>query len=238
MAYILTPRDADCDTPNTLQHLFKNNQNWVAKMQAEDAEYFTRLKDQQKPQYLWIGCSDSRVPANQITGLPPGEVFVHRNIANVVVHTDLNCLSVIQFAVEVLQIRHIMVVGHYGCSGVGAALMSKRIGLADNWLRHIRDVHDQHIALIKRCAQGAEQHACLVELNAIEQAVHVCSTTIVQDAWERNQDLTVHAWVYGVHDGHLRNLGLNASSQDSLERTYKKCIEKQQAKLDGVGENP
>ncbi len=230
MAFTPPLDSLDCNTPSPLQHLFEKNQQWVAKMQAEDPEYFTRLKDQQKPQYLWIGCSDSRVPANQITGLPPGEVFVHRNIANVVVHTDLNCLSVIQFAVEVLQIRHIMVVGHYGCSGVGAALVSKRIGLADNWLRHIQDVHDQHHTLLERCAQGADQHARLVELNAIEQAVHVCSTTIVQDAWERGQPLTVHAWVYGVHDGHLRDLGLRASSPKTLEQTYKQCLEIQENK--------
>ncbi len=216
---------------DSLQHLFDNNQEWVAKVQAEDPHFFDRLKDQQKPEYLWIGCSDSRVPANQITGLPPGEVFVHRNIANVVVYSDLNCLSVLQFAIEVLQIRHIMVVGHYGCSGVGAALVNQRIGLADNWLRHVRDVRDQHQALLARTMEGEARHACLVELNAIEQAVHVCGTTIVQDAWQRGQSLNVHAWVYGVHDGRLRDLGLHATSPETLEHSYKLCLEKQMEKL-------
>ncbi len=211
--------------PSSLSHLFQNNGQWVEKMLAEDPEYFARLKDQQQPQYLWIGCSDSRVPANQITGLPPGEVFVHRNIANVVVHSDLNCLSVIQFAVDLLKIKHIMVVGHYGCSGVGAALSARRVGLADNWLRHIQDVREKHAALFKQWPTHEMQHQRLIELNVIEQVVHVCNTTIVQDAWARSQELTVHGWVYGVHDGRLRNLGMSVTNPEAIQTTYKHCVD-------------
>ncbi len=209
---------------SSLDELFKNNRQWVNKVLAEDPDYFSRLKDQQTPKYLWIGCSDSRVPANQITGLPPGEVFVHRNIANVVVHTDLNCLSVIQFAVDLLKIKHIMVVGHYGCSGVDAALSSRRVGLADNWLRHIQDVHNKHAELLKQYPQREVQHQRLIELNVIEQVVNVCKTTTVQDAWSRSQELTIHGWVYGVHDGRLRNLGMSVANQDALQSTYNHCI--------------
>jgi carbonic anhydrase len=215
----------NCGEGNPLQHLFRNNTAWVERMLAEDPDYFLRLKDQQAPELLWIGCSDSRVPANQIIGLPPGEVFVHRNIANVVVHSDLNCLSVIQFAVDLLKIRHIMVVGHYGCSGVGAALFSRRIGLADNWLRHVRDVHDLHAPLLEHWPMGEARHRRLVELNAIEQVINVCGTTIVQDAWAREQDLTVHAWAYGVHDGRLRDLGMTVSRPEHIAPTYRQCLE-------------
>lgn len=210
--------------PHPLAHLFDNNDAWVARKLAEDPEYFSRLAHQQAPEYLWIGCSDSRVPANQIIGLPPGEVFVHRNIANVVVHSDLNCLSVIQFAVDLLKVKHIMVVGHYGCSGVGAALHGRRIGLADNWLHHVQDVRTKHAALLEHWPLGEARHRRLVELNTIEQVVNVCRTTIVNDAWARGQELTVHGWVYGVHDGKVRNLGMTIGAADALDATYQTCV--------------
>ncbi|MGF6530959.1 MULTISPECIES: carbonate dehydratase [Paraburkholderia] len=210
--------------PNPLSHLFDNNDKWVARQLAEDPEYFSRLAHQQTPEYLWIGCSDSRVPANQIIGLPPGEVFVHRNIANVVVHTDLNCLSVIQFAVDLLKVKHIMVVGHYGCSGVGAALHGRRVGLADNWLHHVQDVRTKHATLLEEWPMGEARHRRLVELNTIEQVVNVCRTTIVNDAWARGQELTVHGWAYGVHDGKVRNLGMMIGAPDELDETYSKCV--------------
>ncbi len=213
------------DHPDPLSHLFDNNSVWVQRMLAENPNYFLSLKDQQTPEYLWIGCSDSRVPANQIIGLPPGEVFVHRNIANVIVHSDLNCLSVIQFAVDLLKVKHIMVVGHYGCSGVGAALFERRVGLADNWLRHIQDVHDKHRQLLEQVPAGEERHRRLIELNAIEQTVNVCRTTIVRDAWARGQALMIHSWVYGVHDGRLRDLGMTVSEPGALDATYACCIE-------------
>jgi carbonic anhydrase len=205
------PESPSCER---LDHLFENNERWVAQMVDADPNYFSRLKDQQEPAYLWIGCSDSRVPANQITGLPPGEIFVHRNIANLVVHTDLNCLSVVQFAVDRLKVRHIMVVGHYGCSGVKAALLGQRVGMADSWIRHIRDVHDKYAASIADLPPGESRHRRLVELNVIEQVGNLCRTTVVQDAWARGQPLSVHGWVYGVHDGKLRDLHATASQAD------------------------
>ncbi|WP_244814635.1 carbonate dehydratase [Caballeronia sp. Lep1P3] len=216
--------DRTNEAANPLAHLFDNNQTWVTRKLAEDGEFFTRLAHQQAPEYLWIGCSDSRVPANQIIGLPPGEVFVHRNIANVVVHSDLNCLSVIQFAVDLLKVKHIMVVGHYGCSGVGAALVGRRVGLADNWLRHVEDVREKHAALLDEWPMGEARHRRLVELNTIEQTLNVCRTTIVNDAWARGQELTVHGWTYGVHDGRLRNLGMMISAQEAVESTYQSCL--------------
>jgi carbonic anhydrase len=209
---------------NPLSHLFDNNAAWVERMLAEDPEYFSRLAHQQAPEYLWIGCSDSRVPANQIIGLPPGEVFVHRNIANVVVHSDLNALSVIQFAVDLLKVKHIMVVGHYGCSGVGAALVGRRVGLADNWLRHVEDVREKHAALLDGWPMGDARHRRLVELNTIEQTVNVCRTTIVNDAWARGQELTVHGWTYGVHDGRVRNMGMMINAHDQIDSTYQSCL--------------
>jgi carbonic anhydrase len=209
---------------NPLAHLFGNNEKWVAARLAADPEYFSRLAHQQAPEYLWIGCSDSRVPANEIIGLPPGEVFVHRNIANVVVHTDLNCLSVIQFAVDLLKVKHIMVVGHYGCSGVGAALHGKRVGLADNWLHHVQDVRAKHAALLGDWPIGEARHRRLVELNTIEQVVNVCRTTIVGDAWARGQELAVHGWAYGVHDGRVRNLGMTITAPNQLHDTYARCV--------------
>jgi carbonic anhydrase len=197
----------------------------VARKLNQDPEFFTRLVHQQTPEFLWIGCSDSRVPANQIIGLPPGDVFVHRNIANVVVHSDQNALSVIQFAVDLLKVKHIMVVGHYGCSGVGAAMYGHRVGLADNWLRHVHDVHDHHAEKLAAWPLGEARHRRLVELNAIEQVVNVCRTTVAQDAWARKQPLTVHAWAYGIHDGKIRDLGMSISSPDALDPTYRQCVE-------------
>lgn len=208
-----------------LSHLFANNRAWAARVQAEDPEFFKRLAELQEPEYLWIGCSDSRVPANQISGLAPGEVFVHRNVANMVVHSDLNCLSVMQFAIDVLKVKHIMVVGHYGCGGVKAALEDQRHGLVDNWLRHIRDVRDKHRPLIEQCDPGRRVDL-LCGLNVIEQATNVCHTTVVQDAWERGQALTVHGWVYDLNDGLLRELGMVASSRNEVESAHRAAIRK------------
>jgi carbonic anhydrase len=194
--------------PHDLTVLFRNNSEWAASMVKKDADFFKKLVAQQSPQYLWIGCSDSRVPANEIVGLAPGELFVHRNVANVVVHTDLNCLSVLQFAIEVLGVKHVIVCGHYGCSGVHAALVKRRIGLADNWLRHVQDVHQKHERYLGDILPTREKQDRLCELNVIEQVANVCQTTSVQDAWERGQPLTVHGWIYGLQDGLLRDLGV------------------------------
>ena len=190
----------------SLSHLFEKNRAWSERIRRADPDFFPRLSRQQRPRYLWIGCADSRVPANEIVDLAPGELFVHRNVANVVVHTDLNCLSVMQFAVELLSVEHIMVVGHYGCSGVAAALEDRRVGLADNWLRHVQDVHVKHAERLGRLADAAGRHDRLCELNVIEQVANVCQTTIVREAWERGQRLAVHGWVYGLKDGLLRDL--------------------------------
>jgi carbonic anhydrase len=214
------------DRSRKLQHLFDNNIAWVNQVLREDPQFFKRLADQQAPEYLWIGCSDSRVPANQITGLAPGEVFVHRNVANVVVHTDLNSLSVIQFAVDLLKVKHIMVVGHYGCSGVHAALHQIRVGIADNWLRHVRDVHDKHCGVMGGFSDDKTRHAKLCELNVMEQVLNVCQTTVVQDAWARGQNLTVHGWVYGLEDGLVRDLGLAVSGNDELDSQYGETLNK------------
>ncbi len=207
-----------------LKHLFQNNEAWAGRMNARDPEFFSKLSQQQSPEYLWIGCSDSRVPANQIVGLLPGEVFVHRNVANVVVHTDLNCLSVIQYAVEVLKVKHVMVVGHYGCGGVGAALHDDRLGLIDNWLRHVRDVRLKHQQLIESIAGQASQADRLCELNVIEQAVNVCQTTVVQEAWARGQLVTVHGWIYSLADGRLRDLDTCIAGQDELVPVYSQAL--------------
>ncbi len=209
----------------SLDDLFAHNRAWAAQMERERPGFFTNLKSQQSPKYMWIGCSDSRVPANQITGLEPGEVFVHRNVANVVVHSDLNALSTVQFAVEMLKVQHVMVVGHYGCSGVQAALAGARIGLADNWLRHIQDVRDRHRSLLE-AIPGSARHDALVELNVIEQVVNVAQSTVLQDAWGRGQAVTLHGWVYGVHDGLLKDLHMTAATQDGLEAAYSKAIER------------
>ena len=190
-----------------LRHLFENNKAWARRIVQQDPEFFAKLCRQQSPEYLWIGCSDSRVPANQIVGLLPGELFVHRDVANLLVHTDLNCLSVMQFAVDILKVRHIIVCGHYGCSGVGAALRGDRIGLADNWLRHVVDVREMHGTLIAAAGDEARAADRLCELNVIEQVANVCQTTIARDAWARGQALAVHGWIYGIRDGLLRDLG-------------------------------
>jgi carbonic anhydrase len=193
--------------------LLENNRAWVQQRLKEDPHYFTRLSKQQAPRFLWIGCSDSRVPANQITGLEPGEVFVHRNIANVVVHTDLNCLSVVQFAVEVIKVEHIIVCGHYGCSGVHAALNGTRVGLADNWLRHVQDVAEQHEPYLGQLARPV-QHDRLCELNVMTQVQNLCRTSVVQDAWLRGQELTVHGWIYGLNDGLITDLKYSCATPD------------------------
>ena len=192
-----------------LPQLFENNRAWAAAMTRDDPEFFRRLCLQQAPQYLWIGCSDSRVPANEIVGLAPGELFVHRNVANVVVHADLNCLSVIQFSVEVLRVSHIVVTGHYGCGGVLAALRDDRLGLVDNWLRHVQDVRWKHAAELDALPTEAQRHDRLCELNVVEQVVNVSQTTVVRDAWARGQPLTVHGWIYDLRDGLLRDLGIS-----------------------------
>jgi carbonic anhydrase len=209
-----------------LSNLFANNQAWAAAISRDQPDFFLELSRQQSPAYLWIGCADSRVPANEIVGLLPGELFVHRNIANVVVHTDLNCLSVMQFAVEVLQVRHIIVCGHYGCSGVNAALHRDRIGLADNWLQHVQDVREKHERRLE-CVRSDGPARCdrLCELNVIEQVANVCRTTIVRDAWSRGQDLSVHGWIYGLKDGLLRDLQCTAESPESASRNYRAALE-------------
>ncbi len=209
---------------DALRHLFDQNAAWAKAISQRDPEFFLKLARQQSPEYLWIGCSDSRVPANEIIGLLPGEVFVHRNIANVVVHTDLNCLSVIQFAVDVLKVKHIMVVGHYGCGGVRAALRCERVGLADNWLRHVQDVREKHDGCLCRLADETARSARLCELNVVEQAANVCSTTIVRDAWERGQELNVHSWIYGLRDGLLRDLNFLASNPTEAVENYAAAV--------------
>ena len=202
----------------SLVHLLEQNERWARDMLARDPECFLRLSRQQAPQYLWIGCADSRVPANQITGLAPGEVFVHRNVANLVIHTDLNMLSVLQYAVDVLGIRDIMVCGHYGCGGVRAALQAKPLGLIDNWLRHIQDLARQSRAELDALQSEDARVARLCELNVIEQVFHVAETTVVASAWARNQPVTVHGWIYDVGDGRIRDLGIELSSLADLER--------------------
>jgi carbonic anhydrase len=197
-----------------LAHLFEKNRRWAARTVARDPGFFETLAHQQSPKYLWIGCSDSRVPANEIVDLLPGELFVHRNVANVVVHTDLNCLSVLQYAVEVLRVEHVMVVGHYGCGGVQAAAGTRSFGLIDNWLRHIQDVRDRHAAALAAIADETARLDRLCELNVIEQARHVGQTTVVQDAWRRGQALAVHGWIYRLQDGLLRDLGVTATGPD------------------------
>ncbi len=203
-----------------LDHLLDSNRAWAERISREDPTFFERLSKQQAPKYLWIGCSDSRVPANQVVDLMPGEVFVHRNIANVVVHTDLNCLSVIQFSVDVLKVEHILVVGHYGCGGVHAALHGTRLGLADNWVRHVGDVAAKHHDVLEAMGDADLQHDRLCELNALEQVANVCQTTIVHDAWARGQKLAVHGWVYTLRDGRVHDLGLDVAAADQLEPQY------------------
>ncbi|MBI3416077.1 MAG: carbonate dehydratase [Verrucomicrobia bacterium] len=207
-----------------LQNLFDNNRAWSESIRAQQPEFFKRLSHQQNPAYLWIGCSDSRVPANQVVGLLPGEVFVHRNVANVVVHSDLNCLSVIQYAVDVLRVRHIMVCGHYGCGGVLAALRNQKLGLIDNWLRHVQDVRHQHAARLNQFTDATQLADRLCELNVIEQVVNVCQTTVVQDAWLHGQEIAVHGWIYGLHDGHLNDLKMCITRPDELAAAHAAAI--------------
>ncbi|MFN2623489.1 MAG: carbonate dehydratase [Chthoniobacterales bacterium] len=196
----------------TLEHLFENNRAWSEGIRQVKPEFFLELARQQAPKYLWIGCADSRVPANQIVGLMPGELFVHRNVANLVVHSDLNCLSVMQFAVDILKVRHIIVCGHYGCGGVGAAMRKERLGLSDNWLRHVQDVRQQHEQSLADLPE-AQAIDRLCELNVIEQVSNVCRTTIVQDAWARGQELAIHGWIYGLHGGLLNDLKVTVNGK-------------------------
>ncbi len=207
-----------------LDHLFAQNREWADSMRKLDPEFFHKLSNQQSPDYLWIGCSDSRVPANEIVNLLPGELFVHRNIANVVVHTDLNCLSVMQFAVDVLKVKHIIVCGHYGCSGVRAALRCDRIGLADNWLRHVQDVAERHRGCVHSVQGETTRTNRLCELNVLEQVSNVCQTTIVRDAWERGQRLAIHGWIYALKDGVIRNLGMSVNAGAEFEPQYRAAL--------------
>ena len=209
--------------PERLKPLLEANRRWAAAMEQSKPGFFPRLAQQQSPRYMWIGCSDSRVPANQITGLAPGEVFVHRNVANVVVPTDLNCLSTIQYAVDMLKVEHLMVVGHYGCGGVQAALDDARVGLADNWLRHIKDVRDRHAALLERLP-ATVRHDALCELNVIEQVMNVVQTTVLQDAWARGQTIALHGWVYGLRDGLLHDLLMTVNGTAGVDAAYRAAV--------------
>jgi carbonic anhydrase len=208
----------------TLHHLFDNNRRWAERIREQDPEFFLNLARQQSPAYLWIGCSDSRVPANQIVDLAPGELFVHRNVANLVVNTDLNCLSAMQFAVEILKVRHIIICGHYGCSGVGAAYRRDRLGLSDNWVRHVEDVRLKHDRLLARAGTDAEACNRLCELNVIEQVANVCCTTIARDAWKNGQELSVHGWIYDISDGLLRDLNFTVSSDQQTMDAYEAAV--------------
>jgi carbonic anhydrase len=207
-----------------LDELLERNRRWAESVKVTQPDFFKQLSRQQHPKYLWIGCSDSRVPANQILGLAPGEIFVHRNVANVVVHADLNCLSVLQFAIDVLKVEHIMLVGHYGCGGVGAVLDGARHGLVDNWLRHVGDVLQKHRDAFDAIDTLSMKHARLCELNVIEQVVNICQTTVVQDAWERGQKLEVHGLVYSLFDGRLRNLDISTHSHVALADAYVRSL--------------
>jgi len=206
---------------STLDHLFDNNRDWSAQRKTIDPDFFAKLAAQQSPEYLWIGCSDSRVPANEIIGLQPGEVFVHRNVANVVVHTDLNCLTVLQYAVEVLKVKHVIVVGHYGCGGIRAAYEDVDHGLADNWLRNIKDVLHHHLAELEAIDDEESRLNRLCELNVRTQVAHVCQTTIVQQAWARGQPLSVHGWIYSLKDGLLQDLGCGVDDPEELSSAYR-----------------
>ncbi|MDR1075856.1 MAG: carbonate dehydratase [Xanthomonadaceae bacterium] len=209
-----------------LEKLLQKNADWAERVVREDPQFFGRLADQQAPEYLWIGCSDSRVPANQIIDMAPGEVFVHRNVANVVVHTDLNCLSAIQFAVDVLKVRHILVVGHYGCSGVKATLEEQRVGLADNWLRHVGDVATRHFTRLAQVADHRQKHDLLCTLNVLEQTANVCESTVVQDAWARRQPLTIHGWIYSLKNGLVTDLSIDVSARGELEQAYRLALQR------------
>jgi len=208
-----------------LKHLIDSNRAWAEGVRADDPAFFERLSGQQAPKYFWIGCSDSRVPANQVTGLAPGEVFVHRNIANVMSHGDLNCLSVLQFAVDILKVEHVIVCGHYGCGGVHAAMTGTRVGLADNWIRHVGDIASDHAEFLGGIDNEGERHDRLCEVNVIEQVVNVCQTTVVKDAWSRGQPLSVHGWAYGLSDGLVRRLGPGIAGPDELEAAYRQALD-------------
>ncbi len=209
----------------TLKTLFENNRAWAEAMKSQQADFFQRLSQQQLPEYLWIGCSDSRLPPNEILGLMPGELFVHRNVANVVIHTDFNCLSVMEYAIEVLKVKHVIICGHHGCGGVQAALRNLELGLIDNWLRHVRDVHDKHEAALKVVAEESRRWDKLCELNVIEQVHNVCNTTIVQRAWKNGQQLSIHGWVYSLNDGLLRDLNVCTTSTEESDQIYNGAIE-------------
>ena len=210
-------------TATCIEDLFDHNRKWAAQVERERPGFFTSLMEQQNPRYMWVGCSDSRVPANQITGLEPGEVFVHRNVANVVVPTDLNCLSTVQYAVDQLHVEHLMVVGHYGCGGVLAALQDIRVGLADNWIRHVKDVRDKHRELLAALAPEW-RHDALCELNAIEQVMNIAQTTVLQDAWTRGEKVTLHGWCYGLKDGLINNLHMSIDSNEGLDAKYRAAV--------------
>ncbi|MBL8330276.1 MAG: carbonate dehydratase [Rubrivivax sp.] len=210
--------------PYRLRDLLEKNRRWAQGIEAQRPGFFTSLLQQQEPQYLWIGCADSRVPANEILGLLPGDVFVHRNVANVVVHSDLNALSVMQYAIDQLHVRHIMVVGHYGCGGVMAALHNRRIGIADNWIRHVQDVRNKHRAFIDRLPDDEARLKALCELNVLEQSLNVCETTVVQDAWARGQSVVTHGWVYGLHNGLLQDLEMTVRSADEVQVAYERAL--------------
>lgn len=215
--------------PAALSDLFERNRQWAAATEAREPGFFTRLLQQQTPQYLWIGCADSRVPANELVGLLPGELFVHRNVANVVVHSDLNALSVIQYAIDLLRVRHIIVVGHSNCGGVRAAMTNRRAGLVDNWLRHVQDVRDVHEPFL--LALPAEQRvAALVELNVLEQARNVCRTNVCTDAWLRGQEIAVHGWVYGLHNGLLEDLSINVAAAEDVTPAYEQAVSRLKAR--------
>jgi carbonic anhydrase len=209
-----------------LPRLFENNRAWARDITARDPHFFETLSQQQSPRYLWIGCSDSRVPANEIVALSPGELFVHRNVANVVVHTDLNCLSVLQYAVDVLRVEHVIVCGHYGCGGVRAAYARTSLGLIDNWLRHVQDVQERHQTLLDGDEELELRVNRLCELNVVEQARHVCETTVVRDAWARGQDLTVHGWIYSLRDGLLRDVDFTTGAHDELPAAYHRALQR------------
>lgn len=210
--------------PHPLSNLIANNRSWAAARKQQDPKFFERLSNQQSPEYLWIGCADSRVPANEIVNLDPGELFVHRNVANVVVHTDLNCLSVLQYAVEVLKVRHVMVVGHYGCGGVAAALNNLKLGLINNWLRHVQDVSEKYQARLDAIEDHAERVDRLCELNVIEQVTNVCQTTVIESAWERGQEVTVHGWIYRLNDGLVRDLKVSTSENETIATNRRQSV--------------
>ncbi len=210
---------------NRLKLLQQNNKEWAERVTAEDPNFFNRLAEKQSPEYLWIGCSDSRVPANEVVDLLPGELFVHRNVANMVIHTDLNCLTVVQYAVEVLKVKHIIVCGHYGCGGVNAALQSNsRKGLIDNWLCHIKDVFWKHEAMFAGITDEKKRSDLMCELNVIEQTANICRTTVLGDAWEQNQEITVHGWIYDINDGLIRDLNINVTTEENFQEVYRQAL--------------